>query len=138
MAIKLSTYLARLESLAVERPYFLTDASEKMAAETLSLIDEGFAQQRDPYGDAWKPTKQPNPILEETGAMRRGWSVLGISSSGFRVGNTTEYAAYHQGGTRYLPIRRMVPLASRGLGPIWGPRLKEIARASLVEALRGA
>ena len=135
MARSLSQLIDRLAKLAVTRPYFLQVAAERLGAETLKLIDDGFAARRDPYGQPWKATQRKNPILERTGTLRDGWSVQRISSEGVTVGNSTDYAPFHQDGTRYLVIRRMVPTAARGLGPIWGPRLKEIAQDALREAV---
>jgi hypothetical protein len=109
---------------------------DAMAVESLQLVDEGFAERRDPYGEPWAPTKRPNPILEKTGEMRNGWSLARVDGRGFSMVNATGYAPFQQYGTRHIVIRRMVPTKARGLGPIWGPRLREVGMRVLRDALK--
>jgi len=133
-AYNLRRLIDKVERLAA--PETIAEMSQKMAAESLRLIDQGFTSRTDPYGEGWRPTKRPNPVLEETGQLRHGWTVDHIGANGFQLSNATEYAKFHQGGTKTLVIRRMIPTTTRGLGPIWGPRLREIAMRALHEAMR--
>lgn len=109
---------------------------DAMAVESLQLVDEGFQSQADPYGKPWAPAQHGAPVLEETEAMRDGWSLAQVDGRGFRMVNATEYAAYHQYGTKVLPVRRMIPTKSLGLGPIWGPRLREAGLRVLRAAMK--
>jgi phage gpG-like protein len=89
--------------------------------EALKQIEAGFAQQRDPYGEAWASTKDGRrPVLDRSGDLRAGFSVV-VTGDGIRIRNKMPYAATHQFGdaSRGIPARMMVPTERRGLGPIW-------------------
>lgn len=82
------------------------------------LIDDRFDARATPSGVPWAPRKPPTgtwPLLEKTGAMRRGFQVR-AQTTGVTVTNTQEYAQFHQTGTRYMPARPILP---RGPLPSW-------------------
>ncbi len=108
----------------------------KVAAEvSLTLIGEGFEDERDPYGEKWAEKKQPDgrKVLHgETTRLRNGWHVVGSDASGFEVAPSVDYAGYHQSGTSRMVPRKMVPDASRGLPKEWADEFKAIAMATAI------
>jgi phage gpG-like protein len=125
-------FAAKLRALGEQE--FLERLSGRMAERTLDLIDEGYQHRRSPYGTPWAPTKQPNPILEKTGAFRSGWSVKRADSRGFTVGSDVDYGSFHQSGTARMVARKTVP-DERGLG-LWEAPLDQQAVDMVVEALK--
>lgn len=82
-------------------PGLALEVSRSMAAATLELIDRGFEKQQDPFGNPWKPKKEPDgrKILSgETGTLRK-WRQVHADSRGFKVASKAEYSVYHQKGT---------------------------------------
>jgi phage virion morphogenesis protein len=112
------------------RPQSLAKLSKKLAKETLNLIEEGFRDQSDPYGNRWAALKAPrrrgkargrtrggHRILSDTGGLKR-FRVQRADGAGFKIAATVDYAVYHQSGTRKMVARRVVPDES-GLPPAW-------------------
>lgn len=137
---QIAELVRRLEALTT--PQWRQSLSRQLAEQTLQLIDDGFKGRRDPYGDAWAPTKQPNPILERTGDMRRSWSIKSVTPEGFTITNPMPYTVFHQAGTthaarssvrtrkessaRKMPPRRMVPM--EGIMPLkWRQAYEAVA-----------
>lgn len=110
----------------LKKPHqLLLSASKAMHDEVKELIDEGYAQRRDPSGKKWARRKRryPWPILNKTLAMRRGWK--GTSNQhqfGFR--NAVPYTVFHQKGTRFMVARKSVP--ENALPPRWRVRLRRV------------
>ncbi|MBD2492529.1 phage virion morphogenesis protein [Aulosira sp. FACHB-615] len=81
-------------------------------------IDEGFRQEKDPYGKKWKPLSPatisekerlgfPLKILTRRGKMR---SEVKTSVSGKTVRITVPFPAqFHQIGTKRMPQRQILP-----------------------------
>jgi phage gpG-like protein len=61
--------------------------------------------------EPWKPTKNPWPILEKTGTMRRSFQSKGEAKKA-EVWNATDYFKYHQSRMprKHLPRRIMMKL----------------------------
>jgi phage gpG-like protein len=115
---------ARLEKLAREiknLPDVRARLNQELASRALELVQEGFRNQHDPYGQDWAPLaastlrgrrhgpKKRSPrILEDTGIGRNSYSAR-ADENGFRVGSIVMYMRFHQLGTRNMPSRKTVP-----------------------------
>lgn len=75
----------------------------------------------------WRPTQRPNPILRDTYALLRSYTVPGARGNIHRrVGNRhqsqliwgsdLEYADIHEQGTRSIPARKVVGLVANSQG----------------------
>jgi phage gpG-like protein len=121
MAIRLTGDFARIgrKIAQLEKPQEgLRRVAEAMADETLTLINEGFAEEADPYGEKWAPlVLRTGKILQNTGGMAASWHRKSASSRGFRVANGKKYAKWHQGGTGiYGPFKHpIVPKTKKAL-----------------------
>lgn len=82
-------------------PGLALEVSRSMAAESIRLVEQGFEKEQDPFGNPWKPKKEPDgrKILRgKTGKLRK-WRQVHASSAGFRIASQAPYAIYHQKGT---------------------------------------
>lgn len=112
--------------------------SAKAAPKIQSEVKRQFVTQRDPYGKRWKPKKvrDGRPTLTgKTRNLRRNISKL-VTTIGFRIDADTPYASFHQRGTKFLPIRMILPSPAKGLPPKWLKILSKISRAEIVKAIR--
>lgn len=110
--------------------------SQAMAEATIALIAEGFNDERDPYGKAWKAKKHDDgrKVLHgETTRLRNGWHVVRVNKHGFSVHPSVLYAAFHQTGTRKMDARMMVPSKSRGMPREWKETFVEVAQETFRE-----
>jgi len=62
----------RLAAKLASTPRVLTVASKNMADEALALVAEGFNKERDPYGSAWAPLKDPTRGASQKTVARLG------------------------------------------------------------------
>lgn len=133
---KLDRFIKSLETLADDRT--LTALNKNLAEEALGLIADGFKSQSDPYGAGWKPKKKPDgrAILVRSGRMRASWHVSQVTARSFTVSSSVTYAPFHQGGTRYMDARRMVPGPGR-LPRRWLDPLREATKEFLLTAFKG-
>lgn len=109
----------------LQNPQTLHDLHNIAGHATHELVLEGFRREADPYGVPWRPTRRPNPILQDTFALRNG-IVWRADSRGVLVqttGQANAYAAYHQRGTRKLPRRKFMPGVGE-LPPAYEQRLR--------------
>lgn len=118
---KLADKIGRLGSDAAKRA-ILANVGE----EAVELVREGFEKQSDPYGSRWKPTLRGGRILQDSGRLRNSFHRRMVSSNEVRIGSSVSYGRYHQGGTRRMVRRAMVPF--RGMPKKWEKRLAEVAR----------
>ena len=83
-------------------------------------------------GEPWKPTRNPWPILEKTGKMRRGF-VSKAESKRAEVWNAVDYFKYHQSRAprRNLPRRVMMKLDE-----MRKQRIVKFFHESIIKALR--
>ena len=95
---------------------------EDMSADIAKDMQSNYAQGKDPYGVAWKARKRayPWPIMRKSGKLYRS---LDITVSGpsliVKRGNGAAYGAFHQSGTKHLPVRLIIPNHSKGLPQSW-------------------
>lgn len=89
----------------------MQDISASLAEESITLVSEGFRAEKDPYGSSWAARKSNGgrALLVATGSLRGSFHSSGVSSSGFTISSGVAYSEYHQGGTRRMPARMMVP-----------------------------
>ena len=105
--------------------------SRSMAAETVDLVKDGFDKESDPYGKKWLATARGGEILSDTGALKGSWKVKSATRAKFKVDGSVDYASYHQGGTKYMPARMMVPDGKMPSG--WMDAFEELAETMLKE-----
>lgn len=108
--------------------------SRNLAEETVELVREGFDKERDPFGKRWAKLKyRSGRILQDTGRLRI-FKPGSVTAKGFTVSSGAPYGRYHQGGTRRIPARKMVP--DSGLPARWRTALVRVAKAYLKAKLR--
>ena len=103
----------------------------------LEKVEEGFDQQRDPYGLPWKPLADStlrmrakrgtgDTILNDTGKMLASLRV--ISTSNNATVKINRPAEYHQKGNPRLPQRRILPISfgARYLPKAWTQGIEKI------------
>lgn len=102
----------RMDALSSGR--VLTEMATAMGREALTLTDDAFTSQADPYGRPWAPRKRPRPWpkLDRSGRLRGAFR-LRVFRYGFRITNATPYGIYHQRGTKRMARRLMLPTGSR-------------------------
>lgn len=86
----------------LQNPRTLHDLHNLAGHAAHELVMEGFARETDPYGAHWAPTTRPNPILQDTLALRGGIRVKADSRAVVirTTGKANKYAHFHQFGTR--------------------------------------
>lgn len=119
--------LKRAEKLSTAN---LTIGMERVGIRWLKFVDDGFKQERDPFGNAWAPLakrtirkkqalgySKPDRILFGTGQMRKSWGYHATSRT-LSLRNTRTFpdgtdASVHQfggsAGKFNIPARPMVP-----------------------------
>ncbi len=109
-------------------PRILEIAARNMADEALTLVADGFKEERAPDGKAWQKLKtRKGKILQDTGRLKASWHRVRVSRAGFTIAAGVEYAAFHQHGARNLPARPQVPIGGR-LPLKWKRAMVEAAR----------
>jgi len=106
--------LKHFQKKVQQSPQVLQVISENLAEEAIDLVKQGFRDQADPDGNAWKPKKKDDGraiLTGKTGRLKGGWHRRGVTRKGFRIGPSVTYAAPHQSGVpkRGLVARKMVP-----------------------------
>ena len=109
-------------------PQVRHDLAVRASREFAHLIDEGFDQERDPYGVPWRPSKKASgKTLTKSGALRSGLFVEADPSARQIVvrltGTAKRYGEYHQNGTARMPRRRFMPDDMAGLPKAWAQAL---------------
>lgn len=86
------------------------EAVKAAADRTRDALLETFDSQQDPYERPWVPRRhdRPWPILNRTGNLRGSIEVQ-PEGNVLRIRANADHASYHQRGTRYLPVRQIVP-----------------------------
>ncbi len=108
--------------------------------EILELLQQTFSNQQDPYQVKWVARRHyyPWPILDKTGNLKESFKVR-IARDTFTISNEAindrgiAYASYHQYGTKYLPVRKIIPQVD--LPEHWLPRLEDYLSMTLQEYL---
>lgn len=123
--------------------HILVEMQSQALAETMiTLIGEGFNDERDPYGRRWarKQRDDGRKVLHgKTTRLRNGWHVVSARRRGFSVAASVPYAAYHQAprpgrggrfsGGQLRPTRMMVPTLALGLPKRWQKDMNAVAIA---------
>lgn len=108
----------------------LVEADSKAIAELMvSLIQDGFGKETNPYGEPWQPKKAVDgrkTLSGPTGRLKTGWHTKVLNKK-IMAAPSVAYAAYHQGGTVKMVQRMMVPNKHRGLPEAWVREFAEIA-----------
>lgn len=96
---KLSRWARNFGELA--SPGLALEVSRSMAAESVRLVEQGFEKEQDPFGNPWKPKKEPDgrKILRGKDGLLRQWRQVHASSEGFKIASKAPYSVYHQKGT---------------------------------------
>lgn len=123
--------LSRVPSRAARK------ASEGIAEAIEAQFDAGV----DPYGKAWAPLKPATldkgrspPPLTDSHDMRDSIEVRPARSAGIRITIGSEYAGFHQAGTRFMAQRPILPQ-----GPMpktWTAAIDEALDVEFEEAMR--
>ena len=100
---------------ALTNPQVLHDLHNLAGRDIAELVQAGFAGEHDPNGDPWLPSKaaqrEGRKTLRKTGALQDGirWKADSRAVIIQTTGKANAYAAYHQYGTRRLPVRQFLP-----------------------------
>lgn len=123
----------KLQKLSTEGK---TIARAALASTLRDLILEGFIRETDPRGRKWAPRKDslPHPILDKTGAMKRGFEIDTRGANIVVQNNVLSaqgrpYPLFHQTGTSKMVARK--PLPDRSLSPYWKKEFDKTVRVSL-------
>lgn len=119
--------LRKMAATAARAPEVRGAVAKTIAEETVNLIKDGFREEKDPYGRAWKKKKRPDgrKVLSGKTGRLKGFTPVTATASLVVVSPTVSYAKFHQGGTRFLPVRAMIPTTGRGLPSEWVERYRE-------------
>jgi hypothetical protein len=116
----LNGLIKRIEKIG--KPAALERLSDNLAEQALDLIEEGFANERDPYGKPWAPKVFGDGrqiLVGKSTQLRRGFHRKVVASTGFRVGPsaTAKYAKWIQSGTGlYGPRKQKIrPINAKAL-----------------------
>jgi phage gpG-like protein len=122
LVVKLSVFIAKFERFVTSGRSLLI---RELSTATERLVTRGFLLESDPYGNRWKPQKNPHtPILYKTGDLFRSFRTE-ETGTGFRLVSGVEYGIYHQTGTYKMPARKLIPSQSMGMSALW---MKEYER----------
>ncbi len=111
--MKLSVFIPKLERLASGE--IMRSLQEKVGRDGLKLIDDGFANERDPYGKQWAYVKYHaghSSVLDDSGYLRSSFRTTPIPG-GVRFSSDCVYAH------RQNYARNMLPITSKGLPVAW-------------------
>ena len=123
----------RQQLAQITSPQVRHDLAVQASREIAHQIQEGFDEERDPYGVPWIPSKKATgKTLTKSGALRSSLLVES-DASGKRVvvrivGPAKRYGPVHQEGRGRMPRRRFMPDDS-GLPPAWAQALRTLSDA---------
>lgn len=123
---------------------WIGELAQRTAAAGMKLVGDEFRKQQDPYGKAWAPlarertrdrrarlraiakgkTPRGGKVLHKTGRMENS---AGASATGRLVNVVVpvDYAGFHQGGTKAIPQRKILPDAQGGIPSAWQKMLRK-------------
>lgn len=130
----LEALAAAFDSLAADAPRLLGEAAAEGGTEALAAE---FENEADPSGNPWAKRVPPTgswPILTKTGKMRGSRTAKAFPSAAEFTVNTP--AEYHQGGTRRMVARPILPAGS--LPEPWRVAIEKAVHERLRERLRRA
>lgn len=105
---KLSKFRFALEELA--NGDVKAKLSDNLAEETIDLYKEGFSEERNPYGEKWKPKvfNDGRKVLSgKTNTLKRLFRFR-VDSKGFHVGTNAAHAKYTLGTGMFGPRRQRI------------------------------
>lgn len=130
--------LRRFRAKFRRTPALLEALSVNVGEEFLGLVQDGFREERDPWGRGWKKPKavpDGRPLLVgKTTRLRRSWHIERTARGVITIASGVVYAKYHQTGTRRMVARKMVP--DDELPPAWNAALQETAQEVLSRHFR--
>jgi phage virion morphogenesis protein len=95
----------------------LTPVMREIGEELLANWQLRWREEKDPYAEPWKPLKASTlarrrgkdaQILRDTGRLQNSFTVEADKDK-VTIGTNVFYAPFHQFGTKYIPIRRLLP-----------------------------
>ncbi|HDM78818.1 MAG TPA: phage virion morphogenesis protein [Deltaproteobacteria bacterium] len=100
----------------------LTPVMREIGEELLANWQQEWREEKDPYGEPWKPLKASTlarrrkgkgfgpvaKILRDTGRLQNSF-VVEANKDRVTIGTNVFYAPFHQFGTKYIPQRRLLP-----------------------------
>ncbi len=117
MTQTLSSFIDKLERL--NSGSFIGEVRREVATEGLKLINKGYRDSTDPYGNRWHALKSGfRKPLVLTGAFRDTWMAY-PTPVGVRFVNGVDYGTFHQYGTKNIPVRMVIPKTYLGLPRTW-------------------
>lgn len=132
MTQTLSSFIEKLERLNTGS--FIDGVRRQVAADGLKLINAGYRDSTDPYGNRWHALKSSfRKPLVLTGAFRDTW-VAYPTPTGVRFVSGVYYGAFHQYGTKTIPVRMVVPKTYLGLPKPWNDAISK----AYTKQVRGA
>lgn len=88
----------------IESGQALRGLALNIGEEAIQLVREGFDEERDPYGTAWKPlTYRDGRILRDRGVMLNSLHLASADASGAVIEMGVWYAIVHQEGRTITP-----------------------------------
>lgn len=78
-------------------PAVMEELAVNLGAESMRLLDAGFREQRDPYGQPWKQQLRTGTTMRDTAVLRNSFTTS-VVAGGFRLGTNSRYARIHQHG----------------------------------------
>lgn len=155
--------LEKLERKLRKAKDALAATSERLAAESLELVNEGIDSSTDPYGKKWPPL-----VLGEgppLATLKGSWTASSVGADGFTIASSRRGSFFAQSGTGLFgsrharivpvaaralklpgtifvrstkgePVRKMVPDEGSGLPPRWRDRLRSKATDVLSNTFR--
>lgn len=96
----------------------ITALNKELGNEAIIQARDGFREERDPYGFAWKPKVFPdgNKILRKSGKLYAGWYLSQVGPNGFTLDNKERYAKFTYGTGIYgRKHSRIYPKKGRAL-----------------------
>lgn len=122
---ELATDLGGFADVLAELGAIPSRAAAAIADDFDTFVDQCFATQTDPYGNAWDglmpstiERKGFATVLEETGALRAETGAFPTRGAGIEF-RTRDIGFFHQGGTVNMVARKYLPDSSDGLPIEW-------------------
>jgi phage gpG-like protein len=116
----------------------LTEASRSIANEALAQTDQGFEQERNPFGKAWARKKRPDGRKVgqgKTGRLRDTYRIKSATRFGFTIGSDAPYRRFFHAGRKGQKPRQLSP--GNRVPPRWDRGFDRIWHAHCLTKLRG-
>lgn len=101
--------------------------AERAAPKIADLLEQQAESGTDPYGVPWAPLRDgTRSYLYDSGAMREGTDA--VSAGTQIIASSPTPAEFHQGGTRRMPARPVLPNDGSGLPLSWELAIEQAER----------